>query len=65
MKTDTAYMSLKEGHKLEDIIKFMNYMGPAPFLCETIEELRERIQNFPDQFGNYRLVKVTVELIDG
>ena len=69
MKTDTAYMSLKEGHELPEILSFLNSLGVAmagaPFLCPTIEELNERIKNYPDQFGNYRIVKITAELIDG
>lgn len=69
MKKDTAYMSLKEGHELKELITYINHLGMvvagASFLAPTLEDLNERIKNFPDQHGNYRIVKVTVELIDG
>lgn len=62
-------MSLKEGHEIEEVFKFMNYLGEsiagAPFLCSAIEDLNKHIRNRPDQLGNYRIVKITVELIDG
>lgn len=68
-KTDVMYMSLKEDHELTEVFKFLNNlaitMAGAPFLCPTIEDLNERIKNWPDQFGNYRVIKLTAEIIDG
>lgn len=67
MTKDTAYMSLKEGHELGEIFAFMNSLSMnvsgAPCLVDDLNQLRERIRNYPDQFGNYRIVRVTAEVI--
>lgn len=67
MTKDTAYMSLKEGRELAEIFAFMNSLSMntigAPCLVDDLNQLRERIRNYPDQFGNYRIVRVTAEVI--
>lgn len=69
MKRDTAYMNLKDGHSIEEIIGYMNGLavaaGGGPFLLNDLKDLRKRVLAEPDLHGKFRPVKIIVKLIDG
>lgn len=69
MKKDTAYMNLKDGHSIEEIIGYMNGLaiavGGGAFLLRDLDYLRDRVLAEPDLHGKFRPVKIIVKLIEG
>lgn len=68
MKKDIAYMNMKDGHSIDEVVDYMNSlavaMGGGPFLLRDLGYLRKRVLAEPDIHGTYRPIKITVKLID-
>lgn len=68
MKKDIAYMNMREGHSVDEIIGYLNGLavaaGGGPFLLKDLKYLRERVLAEPELHGAYRPVKVIVKLIE-
>lgn len=68
MKKDIAYMNMRDGHSVDEIIGYLNGLsvavGGGRFLLKDLKDLRRRVLAEPELHGAYRPVKVIVKLIE-